>query len=211
MTAMETLPTRWRLWQYSLRTLFVVTLVAGLGLGRLVIEIKRVQRQKETVAAIKQIPGTQVLVVFRNELDEKGRQIPKTKRPPPGLLATLLGEDFNSSVASVSIQGRGAKLALAHVLSLQDVEHLSISLADPKTLSGHWTEPPTAAQREWTADELKELGGLSKLRTLELGSVTLAHPGVKHFKRLEQLETLQLGRARMFGSAIKEWQRKLPD
>ena len=203
MTPPQAIPVRRRGLQFSLRTLFVLTLFAGAGLGRLAIEIKRVQQQKQDVAAMKQIPGTQVIVTFRHELDAKGRPLSKAKRPPPGWMARLLGEDFGASVASVSISGPGAMQALDYVLKMRDLEHLSVSVADPLS--------PNGPDDPWTVEDLKSLGGLTKLRTLELGDVTLAHPGVKYFKRLADLETLQLGRARMYRTSIKNWQRELPD
>lgn len=181
----------------------MLTLVAGVGLARLVIEIKRVHRQKQEVAAMKQIPGTQVTVIYRHEMDAMGRRLAKTQQDPPGWMDRLLGEDFGASITSVSIQGPGAMQALAYVLKMHDLEHLSVSVADP--LAAGRGEGP------WTIDDLAALGRLSRLRTLELGDVTLAHPGIRHLKRLEHLEALQLGRARLYRTTIKNWQRTLPD
>src|SRR5262245_41519741 len=108
MTTIRASPVRRRALQVRLRNLCLLTVAAGVGLGRLVVEIKRVQQQKDEVAALKRLPGTQVVVVYRHELDAKGRPLSKAKQPPPGWMASLLGEDFGATVASVSLHGPGA-------------------------------------------------------------------------------------------------------
>ncbi len=201
--------------QFSLRTLFVFVLVAGAGLGPLAVEIRRVQRRMAAVAAMKEIPGTQVFVGYQHEVDAKGQKLRKPKPIEPTLLARMLGEEFGATVATVRINGPGAREAMAHLKELGPIEHLSISFADPTPVgpfgSGGRGFVPQPRPVPWSVEELEQLSRMTSLRTLELPGVTLAHPGVKHFKRLEHLETLQLGRATMYQTTIKNWQRKLPD
>jgi hypothetical protein len=154
-----------------------------------------VQRRAAAVAAMKDIPGTEVYIGYQHEVDAKGQPLRKAKQPPPGWLARWLGNEFDATISSVKIKGRGGRLAMSYLPELGPIEHLSIMSAD----------------FEWSSDDLWELSRYSELRTLELYGVTLAHPGVVHLKRLERLETLQLGRARMYGTTVKNWQRKLPD
>ncbi|MCY2990028.1 MAG: hypothetical protein NTY19_19465 [Planctomycetota bacterium] len=82
---------RW--FQFSLRTMLIVMLLAGSGMGWFAHRLKQASRQREAVAAIQKLGGA---VAYDCELRGEGA-------PGPVWLRQRLGDDFFTNVTWVNL------------------------------------------------------------------------------------------------------------
>jgi hypothetical protein len=90
---------RW--FQYSLRSLFVLTLLASIGMSWVAVRMQRARRQREAVEAIQSLGGG----VFYDY--QKGSSICRPQGQPraPAWLRNLLGDHFFVNVVGVGLCG----------------------------------------------------------------------------------------------------------
>ena len=91
---------RLRWYQYSLRTLFLLTLFVSLLMSWYAVKMKQAMAQKKAVEAILAEGGA---VQYDYQIDEQGRAIKGAKGRGPGWLRKLLGPDYFDTVAYVHV------------------------------------------------------------------------------------------------------------
>jgi hypothetical protein len=154
-----------------MRTLIVLVLIVGAGLG-LIVHNAKVQR--DAVAAIEAAGGN----VWYDWEYQNGKPIPNGQPPWPKWLIDRVGMDYFGHVASVSLQTDGFKASnavLAHVGRLSQLEELNVMGSKQVTNAG-----------------LIHLKGLSRLKRLYLGNTGISDAGLVHLKGLTNLEDLGL-------------------
>ena len=95
----------WR-FQFSIRSLFVLTVAVAISLGWLAMEMKWARQQRETMEAIQKLGGK---ALFDYQCGEgNGGLLAGMPNPKPAesvWLQLLLGDDFFEYVTNVSLQG----------------------------------------------------------------------------------------------------------
>ncbi len=158
---------RLRWYQYSLRTLFVLTLIVSLLMSWHATKMKRATAQKNAVEAILAAGGT---VEYDYQFDEQGISIKGATGRRPAWLRDLLGPDYFDTVAHVTVKSAEG---MAGVNGLARLRSLSIygreDDEDPMSL-------------------LRELEGLEELNV----SARVSAEGFEHIGRLKHLRRLTL-------------------
>ena len=187
---------RLRWYQFSLRTLLVLVLLASVGMSWLAVRMQRAKRQREAVEEIRRLGGE---VMYDHKWIAPGSSIPNPEAPGPAWLRKLLGDDFFASVTWVALgepEMRATGLEYLtwmpqfpelypHRTQVTDaaLEHLK-GFTKLRTLYLVGTEVTDAA--------LERLKGLTHLQELFLGDAQVTDAGLVHLKGLTQLETLDL-------------------
>jgi Leucine Rich repeat len=176
-------PKRKRRWfQFSLRTLMILTLLVCVGMATWVIPMKnRAERQKAAVAVILKEGG---------EVDYD--YWPLRKEPPgPIWLRKLLGDDFFTTVDGVTLKtDAGMKL-------LDDLPKLRNVRVRPAGSIG-------AAPEKLTDAGITHLKGLTQLATLQLQHTAMTDAGVASFKGLTELNILELDYTNLTDSGLAQ-------
>ncbi len=157
---------RW--FQYSLRSLLLVMLLACLGMSWVAVKRQKARRQKAAVAAILKLGGQ---VRYDYQLDAAGKPI-KASPPAATWWRELLGGDSFDRVVEVWVN---SDAPLEHVEQLPDLESLIL-----------WCSPKV------TNAGLVHLRGLPKLRKLRFGITSVTDAGLAHLSSLHQLESLDM-------------------
>jgi len=153
--------------QYSLRTLLVVVLLASIGLSWFTVKMHQANKQAEVVAAILDAGG---------EVAYDYQEGPRKGIGPPAWLRKLLGDDFFGDVVAVAAwKPHFGDAELRQLKSLTELEQLFL-------------------RKTWATDGgLEHISGLTKLRALSLAGTQVTDAGLKHIKGLANLESLLLG------------------
>jgi internalin A len=232
-TSAPTTPKPKRRWlQYSLRTIMVLMLVVGCGLGWLGREVQRARAQREAAAAIEKLGG-------------------KAMRQPASagmmqtvvdLLGKWLGEDLSADVTGVFLGGTEVSDAgLAHLRGLRQLALLYLdntkvsdtglanlnALAQLKVLDLEDTRVTDAGLvhlRGLTQLEdlyldssqvrdagLVHLQALTVLQFLHLDNTKVSDAGLAHLRGLTQLRGLYLGNTQVTDAGVAELQKALPN
>jgi hypothetical protein len=162
---------RW--YQYSLRSLFLLTLLVAIGMSWVAV---RMQRAREQRAAVEAIVKTGASVYFEHQLDASGNLIDGAETPGPAWLRRLLGDDFFRSVTQV-FYAPGIPVTDNELTQLQAFSEL-------QSLSLHGTQVTDAG--------LEHLKGLTQLKKLHLGETRITDAGLEHLKGLGKLQELDL-------------------
>lgn len=156
---------RRRWYQYSLRTLFLLTLIVSLFMSWHAVKLKQAMIQKKAVEAILAADGT---VEYDFQFDEQGIVIKGAQGHGPGWLRDLLGPDYFDTVVHVDV---ASAKGMEAVNRLPRLRSLTITLDD----------------KEHPLDLLQDINGLEELAIY--GDVTDAEldhvRGLKHLRRLE--------------------------
>src|SRR5438045_591722 len=89
--------------QFSVRTLVIVSLLVGVGLG---IIANRARRQREAVSAISRVGGT-VWYDYQKASDKRPNAFdPKSAALGPEWLRRLIGPEFFQDVVMVNLKGK---------------------------------------------------------------------------------------------------------
>jgi hypothetical protein len=159
---------RLRWYQYSLRTLFLLTLIVSLLMSWYAVKLKKARAQKKAVDAILAAGDT---VEYDYEFDEQGNEIKGAKGRGPAWLRELLGRDYFDTVVHVAVASVAGMDAVNGLVRLR-----SLSVLVP----GDGEDP------------LKHLEDIDGLEELDInGSVTDA--GLDRIRRLRHLRRLTLG------------------
>jgi hypothetical protein len=232
-TAPPTTPKPRRCWlQFSLRTLMVLVLVVGAGLGWLAHENHRARTQREAVKAIEKLGG-------RAEYEARSG----------GCLAAaiafggkLLPHDWLVDVYGVSLADMQlADAELAHLQGLQQLKWLALNntsitdaglahlrgLTELEQLTLAFTRVTDAGlihlQRlthlemlslvgtRVTDAGLEQLSGLTHLQMLDLAQTQVTDAGLMHVRTLTNLRYLSLDSARVTDAGVAELRKALPN
>jgi hypothetical protein len=175
---------RWR-FQFSIRSLLVLTIVVAIPICWLSREIKWANDQKETVEAIRKMGG---MVLYDEKFDKS------TSPPVLVWFWGQLGNDFFGNVFSVDFIVLPLKLNDLQEVSDPGLECLnrltqlhSLSLSDSKISDAG----------------VKHLKGLTQLQSLELNHTSVSDAGMEHLKDLTQLKYLNLSNTRVSDAGMK--------
>ncbi len=187
---------RRRWFQFSLRSLFLLTLFVALGLGWFMTELRRARSQTEAVEAIIRSGGT---VAYRYAFGGSDSPLPFGQsrfEAQRRALARLFGEGFLAYVVDVDFvpfpdcEDGGASgtvdADLAPLERLPYVESLNLHKAFQITDAG-----------------LKHLEHLTRMRVLELESASMTDAGLQHLTAMSQLQELTLEYQRMPGRGLE--------
>jgi hypothetical protein len=198
-------PKRKRRWlQFSVRTLLVLMLLASVPLGWVRIELNRIAREDEAVAAILELGGS---VSF--EGDRSGP--PNPAKAKPAWLRRLLGDRYFRRVDYVRFPRGADDEAVAHLGGLRRIRALALR----GTRAGGAAFDPIWQHRELTRldlsstaigdEEATHLAGLSQLRVLELANTRVTDRTAEVLlEKLPQLWSLDLRGTHVSMSAAEE-------
>jgi Leucine-rich repeat (LRR) protein len=161
---------RW--YQYSLRSLFILTFLVAIASSWLAVKMGQARRQKEAVEALLKLGGT---VNYDYEISSEGYLINGAKLPGPAWLRKIIGDDFYINV-------NGANFTLMKVTDV-DLEYLEA-----------WKQLRNLqlGRTQITDAGLEHLNGLIKLQRLDLSGTQITDAGLEHLKGLKQLQLLNL-------------------
>ena len=173
MSVIRTAKRRW--FQYSLRTLLLLVLLACIGTSYTAVRIDRAKQEREASEAIERVGG---LVQY----DYQPAQGPFQVQPPPGpaWARKLLGENFFAHVVGVNLE----PFARASLVTDRDMEPLE-KLRQLRSLD-------LAGCRRVTGAGLAHIEGLRGLEDLSLTNTAIADAGLVHLHRLSRLRRLNL-------------------
>ena len=97
--------------QFHLRTLFLITIIVALTLGRLAAVSKNVNSQRKAVDEIRSVGGLVYYDFCPNQLDCR---LPDARLPAPRWLLRSLGDDWFGDVISVSFYFASATRIVTH-------------------------------------------------------------------------------------------------
>jgi hypothetical protein len=174
----ETRKPRRRWFQYSLRSLFLLTFLVSLGMSWFAVRMKRAREQGEAVEWIRKGGGS---VVYDYQYE-----VPYSGPPGPVWLRNLLGTDFFATAVHVCFFPSSVSDAgLEHLKGLTQLRELDLRFS-PVGDNG-----------------LKYLNGLARLRTLDLSDTNVTDAGSEHLKRMTHLQTLNLEDAQVTDAGLE--------
>lgn len=157
--------------RFSLRSLIVLFLIAGIGFSVFHYRLRSAERQTATVARLKEFGGC---VRYKNHHDVVSS--PKDVNFVSAWLTRQLGLDFFHDVETVCISGRGefSDDDFGSICDLRNVRSVRLG----KTVV--------------TDDGLQAISRLGGLRRLSISSPHITDQGMNHLCELDSLETLTL-------------------
>lgn len=170
---------RYRLLQFSLRALLLVTLAFSIVLSCLVMWRTSARAQRQRVAAIK---GSGGCVNYDFYLTDRG--VP----PVPEWLWRAVGVDYFGNVSRVWFEPTGGGRLVVRGLELDQLRHL------------------TSVSFNFTAvgdDDLLQIAELPELRELSLQRTAVTDRGLMHLRGLRKLESLSLYRTKVTDSGLE--------
>jgi hypothetical protein len=187
-----------RRFQFSIRSLLVLTAAVAAACSWMAVEMKRAREQRNAVEAILKSKGHVLLGSLRFGKDME--LINQSTAPHgPIWLMNLLGSDFFENVVSVDftklqISDAGLKnvegLTQLQDLSLYDTDVTDAGLEHLKGLTQ--LQKLELVDTQVTDAGLDHLKGLTKLQYLFLINTHVTDAGLEHLKGLTQLDTLML-------------------
>ena len=185
---------RWR-FQYSLRTLLLVMLVASIGMSWFAVKMQRARKQKEAVEAIEKLDGS---VAYDWEIGISSE--------PPACLQNVFGEDFFATVGGVFFpyDGTLSDADLELLEGLTELKGLFFGGTDPLIMGGGVPPHRLEFRRKQVTDAgLEHLKGLTKLEVLDLAKVEITDAGLEHLKGLTQLQALFLNQTQVTDAGLE--------
>jgi hypothetical protein len=195
---------RRRSFQFSLRTLIVVMLLASIGMSWIAVNVQRAQRRRNAVEAI---VGAGGYVTY--EYDNRGEPEP----PEPVWLRNMLGDDFFAAVNTISFATRSG---VEHLVAFPELKALILSGtrvtdADLEYVNGLTELRGLLLEGTSVTDVgLEHVKGLTQLRELDLSSTQVTDAGLEHLKRFSNLRQLNLDGTRVTPDGIVKLKKSLP-
>lgn len=221
---------RW--YQYSLRTLLLLMLVASIAMSWLSVRRQRAKAYREAIEAIQKEYGS---VAYDWQVAQTGA---RPQPPAPEWLRKLLGDDFFGDVVRASVQTDSAmeqattfsglsELGVCVFITDEGLAHLK-SFPRLRKLTMHdiaaITDAGLANLKDATEVEslyfrdvhvgdsgLKHLDGLTQLQTLHLQDTGITDAGLAHIKTFTQLQSLHLREGGITDAGVKDLQNALPN
>jgi hypothetical protein len=183
-----------RRFQFSIRTLLVLTVAVALPCSWMTVEMKRSREQQEAVEAIENFAGS---VGYDWEYDADGNPVKNAQPSGPEWLRKLRGNDlFNSVVRVFFHSNQVTDEGLAHLAGLTQLKRLKLYHVTDAGLA-HVAGLPhlqelTLISLKITDEGLTHLEGLTQLHTLEIHFLEVTDAGLAHLAGLTQLHTLEI-------------------
>jgi hypothetical protein len=205
---------RWR-FQFSVRSLLVLTIAVAIPSSWLRAEIERAKKQCAAVATIESVGGE---VVYDCQCDEYGISSPSVKSLGPAWMRNCLGDDFfrmitqvrlsNTSVTDVWLEDITC-LRQLHVLYL---DHTGVTDGGLKRLTVLTNLQGLALDcTEVTDAGMEQLKGLRQLHWLSLNGTKVTDSGLKHLQGLSQLRALGLYEDKVTDEGVRKLKKALPN
>jgi hypothetical protein len=166
-----------RRFQFSIRSLLVLVVVVAVPCSWMAVERERAKTQKEAVEAIQRSAG---LVFYDYQIGAPGVVVRNSGPPGPAALRSLLGDDFFAVVIEASLGNGG----IEQVGRLPHLRRLNISV------------PIKDA-------DLVHVEGLSELRELDLGGLSITDAGLEHLRFLKQLQYLGIWGTKVTNAGLR--------
>ena len=176
---------RRRRFQYSLRTLLIVMLLVGGGLGWFSHKLQQTRRQRVAVTSITNLSG---LVGFDDEAADFAAGPPISH--VPRWLRNLLGDDFFRTAVSLVAFNDGSMESAKDLTELRRLDFVG----GPATDAG-----------------LAHVRSLSRLQRLNLSDTQITDAGLEHLQGLTQLRELVLRGTRVTDEGVQQLQSALPN
>jgi Leucine-rich repeat (LRR) protein len=196
-------PKRKRRWfQFSLRSLLLLTLLVGIGMAIWIVPIKtRAERQKRAIEAIVNDGGLVTYDYEENQPANRSGDV-KNEPPGPGWLRKLLGDDYFANVVTVRPRTD------AGMRELSGLNHLR-GLIRP--YNDRFTSMNSKGQRISHIDAtqitdlgLKQLRELNELQYVDLSDTGITDAGLDSFKDKSQLQMLNLSGDQITDAGLKD-------
>ena len=204
---------RLRWFQFTLRSLFLVTFLACIGMSWIGVKIQKARRQKETVEEIKKLGG-------RVWYDYQLGVSPIQRAQPSGSqwLRKLLGDDFFTNVVEVQLNDTQVTDAgLKHLKGLTQLQALLLNHTQVTDAGLEHLKRLTQLQglslnsTHVTDAGLENLKGLTQLQYLWLNNTHVTDAGLEHLTGLTQLQLLNLFSTQVTDQGAKTLQQALPN
>lgn len=174
-----------RRFQYSLRTLLLLFLLASVVLSWFTVRMQRATRQRAAVTTITSLGG---MVVFDDEPEDM--LAARTGSRVPRWLRQLLGDDFFHTAVRVVAFNDASMEAVPHLPALRRIDFVG----SPATDAG-----------------LVHVRGLRRLQRLNLADTQITDAGLEHLTGLTQLRELCLRGTAVTAAGVQRLQEALPD
>ena len=204
-----------RRFQYTIRSLLLLTIAVALPLSWLSLEISSAKRQRAAVDEIAKLNG---LVIYDSAFDNNDVPMPLARRPAPVWLLRMMGEDFFSDVESVFARGSmvtDANLECLRFLNeVKEIDLLGSKVTDVtirnlSRLKGLYTL--RLSECEVSNLIMEHVGEMTQLHELALDQTQVADADLSRLKGLSRLEGLYLRRTRVTAVGVKGLQEALPN
>ena len=189
---------RWR-FQFGIRSLLVLVVVAALPFSWLAAEMKKAREQSKAIGAIKKLGGGVLLsepgpIWLRRSL---GDDLFRTADN------VAFGEFMSDEVTEVTDSAVGYLHELNQLASL-DLSNTTIKDSQLKHLEGlGYLIHLELNETKVTNAGLEYLEGLKQLRELRLSKTNVTDAGLEHLKRLPNLESLELDDTKVTDAGLK--------
>ncbi len=195
-----------RPFQYSLRTLLLVMLLASLPLSWLGATLRSAGRQREAVEAILASGGS---VKYADEKFPPERSAPAWLDNLLGTgffvnLENLLGKDFFVNVAEARVESDAGMELLPRLTQLRTLFADNVTDAGLEHLKGLTELKHVCIYHSRVTDAgLEHLKGLTQLRSLILCFVQVTDAGLEHLKGLTRLKRLTLNQTQVTDAGLE--------
>ncbi len=208
---------RLRWCQYSLRSLFLVTLALALWLGWICY---KANQRRRAVEAIEELGGS---VLYDYQVDTDGFPIPNATPPGPAWFRNLVGVDFLADVINVSLWDPEVYIQpvtdvdLIHLKRLDEVKF--VCLYETRITDAGLEHLMGLTRLEWlnlSETQISDAGlvylrGMTELDDLNLRGTQVTDAGLVHLKELADLGELDLKKTQVTNKGVKQLQQALPD
>lgn len=175
-------PRRW--FQYSLRTLFILVLLASLPMSWLAVRLDRARRQRAAVEAMQASGGTVSYATYYG----------------PGAWSEVFGHDFSQDVDRIMVWTDDHLRLAKDLHGLLSVELFQDEITDDGL--AHLAHQPQLLRLRFgvqpnpkiTEVGLARLRSLKQLKQLEIRYIDLSSDRLKYLRELPELRELVLGR-----------------
>lgn len=217
---------RWR-FQFSIRSLLLLTIAAAVPCSWLAVEIKKAREQKTAVEAIRKLHGNVRYDYEANYLAGEGS-------PVPALLRREVGDDFFHDVTIVEFEKgetadtelkyldgltqlqalvlkctRITDAGLEHLKGMRQLQSLDLQNTEITDAALNYLDGMTQLKSIWLSNThisdagLERLKGMDQLQSLGLAGTQITDAGLKHVGELKQLRILSLSGTKITGVGLK--------
>ncbi len=177
---------RWR-FQFSIRSLLVLTLAVALPCSWLAVEAKRAKEQYKVLRGLQ--------VVYEWQISAPGVLRPNATQPGPHWLRQLLGNDFFQDAFWVKVSNDGEIEQVKRLSRLQELSANGARLDD--AAMAHISTLVELRDLRLTDTNVSDTGlqylaGLSRLQRLTLKGTRITDAALKHLEGLTRLQELDL-------------------